>query len=97
MITRRVVKISESIDSIDPGRLLCAGSTNYREREAMSKSLKRALDVSLTQRQRLCLTMYYNDEMTMGQIAQELGVTESTVSRHIKAARKRLLIVRRLM
>ncbi len=53
---------------------------------------KKALDIIfnnyLSDRQKECLTMYYYKNMKLEKISQELGISISTVSRHISKAKK---------
>ena len=56
----------------------------------MKRILRKALKSELTDRQRQCITMYYIDNMKMYQIASSLSLSPSTVTRHIKAATKKL-------
>ncbi len=44
----------------------------------------------LSQRQKVCISMYYADNIKMSEIAKELGITKSTVSKHIKKAKLRI-------
>ncbi len=44
----------------------------------------------LTDRQNECFVMYYYDNMRMADVAKELGLHKSTVSRHISAVKKKL-------
>ena len=60
------------------------------EREKMKKILKRAIQEELTDRQRACLTMFYLKRMKMKDIAEQLELSPSTVSRHISAAVRKL-------
>ena len=66
------------------------GKTNHRERAQMLKILKRVIDNELTDQQRRCVILYYFRHMKMRDIASELGVSPSTVSRHIKAALRKM-------
>ena len=66
------------------------GSTNRAERERMKKILIRAIRHELTDRQRDCLTMYYLEGMKMKDIAKAMGLSRSTVTRHIDAATRKL-------
>lgn len=61
---------------------------SYRDR--MVRILYSGLNGSLTERQRDCIQKYYGENKTMAEIARELSLNVSTVSRHIKAARKNL-------
>ena len=49
-----------------------------------------ALSAELTERQRQCLTAYYFGGEKMKEIAEDLGISTSAVSRHIKRALARL-------
>ena len=71
-------------------QLYCCGSDNRSERERMKRLLKRAIRHELTDRQRICVTMYYLEGMKMKEIARSLDLCESTVSRHISAAARKL-------
>lgn len=59
-------------------------------RKKLLQTLNQAIEKELTQRQQYCLQKYYFENITMGCIAKELGITEATVSRHLKKARQRL-------
>ncbi len=55
------------------------------EREEMLKALARAID-SLEERERLVITLYYYEDLTLKDIAEVLGVSESRVSQlHARA------------
>ena len=49
-----------------------------------------AREQELTKRQREMVALYYDQGMTMPQIAERLGVSRSTVSRTLRRARDRL-------
>lgn len=66
--------------------------TEYRR---MVAALRKAVDGELTGRQRECVRLCYYDGLTARRAAEELGVTESTVCRHLKKARVRLARVLR--
>ena len=66
------------------------GADNRPQRERMKRLLIRAIKHELTDRQRECLTMYYLDGMKMKDIARSLGLSNSTVSRHISSASRKL-------
>ena len=48
------------------------------------------LQAQVIQRQRLYMSMYYGQNMSMDAIAKQLGVNKSTVSRTLKRGRQRL-------
>lgn len=56
----------------------------------MAASVKRAIDRELTRRQRQMVYMYYLEQMRMQDIADDLGLSISSVSRTIKRGRRRL-------
>ena len=64
--------------------------TNIRDIKKMKQILCKALKSELTERQRQCVTMYYYDDMKMKEIASTLSLSPSTVTRHIKAAQRKL-------
>lgn len=66
------------------------GPTNCESRKRMKEILSKAICSELTEMQRLCLTEYYLNEKKQKQIAFELGLNASTVSRHISSARRKL-------
>ena len=66
------------------------GSTNESSREKMKKILSMAVLNELTERQRICIIDYYLNGKKEKEIAEELGVNSSTVSRHIIKARDKL-------
>ena len=66
------------------------GSTNESSRERMKKILSIAVLSELTERQRYCIVDYYLNGKKEKEIAKELRVNSSTVSRHIMKARDKL-------
>ena len=64
--------------------------TNRRQLEEYRRFLHRAIATELTQRQRQILCLYYFDRLSMPQIAQQLGIHKSSVSRTIRTALDRL-------
>lgn len=63
---------------------------NDEQMDRLKRNLRRARGQELTGRQRQMLGMYYDQEKSMAQIARELAVAPSTVSRTIARAKKRL-------
>ena len=53
-------------------------------------ALRRAISADLTKRQKQLIGMYYIEQMPMQDIADELGLHISSVSRTIKRGRERL-------
>lgn len=66
------------------------GATNDKDRSRMMKILYKAITTELTDMQRVCITKFYLEGEKQVQIANELGLNPSTVSRHISAAKKKL-------
>ena len=65
---------------------------NSAERNKMKRLLHSAVDNGLTDMQKQCLIAYYGSKKQKD-IAAEMGRAPATVSRHIKAAIKRLRII----
>ncbi|MBQ2971724.1 MAG: sigma-70 family RNA polymerase sigma factor [Ruminococcus sp.] len=67
-----------------------SAGTNKTDLMKMRQLLNIALKTELTDRQRECLEMYYYKNLKMVEIASLLSVSPSTVTRHIKAAQRKL-------
>lgn len=63
---------------------------NSEQLSRLRRGLRRAREQELTPRQREMVTLYYDRGMTTLEIAAELGVNRSTVSRTLRRARNRL-------
>lgn len=63
---------------------------NSEQLSRLRRNLRRAREQELTERQREMVSLYYDQGMTMPQIAEQLGVNRSTVSRTLRRARARL-------
>ena len=57
---------------------------------SVARLVATALDRELTPRQKQMVTMYYVEQMNMRQIAGELGLNPSTVTRTLQVARAKL-------
>lgn len=55
---------------------------------AIKAVLPTIMKQELTERQRRCLKMKYNENMTQTEIAKALKLSQPTVSRHIESARE---------
>ncbi len=66
------------------------GSTNKEDRARMKEFLKRAMTQELTKKQKICITEHYINGKREKDIAEQLGLDKSTVSRHISAGMKKL-------
>ena len=65
-------------------------TTNSESRRKMKEIISKAIVTELTDMQRICLTEHYLNDKKQKEIASELGVNASTVSRHISSARRKL-------
>ena len=63
---------------------------NTLQLERMKRNLRIAREKELTPRQRCMLELYYDRQMSVTEIAEELCVNVSTVSRTLQRARDRL-------
>ena len=63
---------------------------NGEQMTRLRRNLRLARERELTERQREMVGLYYDQGMTMPQIAERLGVNRSTVSRTLRRARDRL-------
>lgn len=66
------------------------GEDNSEQLERMRRNLRRVRAAELTERQAEMVHLYYDLGMNMPQIARELGITKSTVSRTLARGRERL-------
>ena len=63
---------------------------NSERLERLRRNLRQARERELTPRQRQLVSLYYDQGMNIPQIAEELGLNRSTVSRTLRRARDRL-------
>lgn len=63
---------------------------NSEQLSRLRRNLRLARERELTERQREMVSLYYDQGMTVPQIAKQLGVNRSTVSRTLRRARDRL-------
>ena len=66
------------------------GGDNSESHRRLLHNMRRALKTELTQRQLQMVVMYYGQNMRIIDIAQELGLEKSSVSRTLKRSRIRL-------
>lgn len=67
-----------------------SGSSTGDMIKKMYYSLRMAAETMLTEKQRMCIIMYYEQRMTADEIANEMGVSRSSVYKHLQRARKKL-------
>jgi RNA polymerase sigma factor (sigma-70 family) len=85
----RKVSLSEKSQLKIPYYDFDYSETNDCDIAKMKKVLNQALK-SLTERQRYCICNYYLNGKKMKTIAEELNINPSTVTRHIKSAKRNL-------
>lgn len=80
-----------------PDLMTCfQGQTNRREREEYRRFLYRAIETQLTHRQTQVMLLYYFEGKNITEIAQELGLNKSTISRTLRRSLNRLTDLARL-
>lgn len=70
-----------------------SGISNSNDVNMAKDLLLNAIDTVLTEKQKKYVEMHYFMDKPMNQIAKELGVNPSTVTRTIQSAKKRLSIL----
>lgn len=65
--------------------------SNGSQRRLMIKVMRNVIENELSERQRLMITLYYFQKMNIPEIARELGVNRSTVSRTISRGRRNIM------
>lgn len=80
-----------------PDLMTCfQGQTNRREREEYRRFLYRAIKTQLTHRQTQVMLLYYFEGKNITEIAQQLGLNKSTISRTLRRSLNRLTDLARL-
>lgn len=74
-------------DRLNPNRL---GLDDGGEHKRILRTMMLAAQGELTARQMQCVRLCYAEGKNVSEIAAELGLSPSTVSRHLKKARRRL-------
>ncbi len=69
-----------------------SGSNNEKYIEFLKKSLKKAIDRDLTERQREIIIGIYFEGKTQAELARIYEINKSTVSRHLKRSIEKLKI-----
>ena len=60
------------------------------DRDKMLRVLRQAMQGELTERQQACVRLRYFDGKSVQEVADAIGVTPPTASKHLKKARARL-------
>jgi len=87
---KKRVLLDEHMEAVYARSLMNQRGTNSADIHIMKKMLAKAMDTALTDRQKECLCKYYYENKNQEQIGREIGISASTVSRHIKYAVKNL-------
>ncbi|MBR2579469.1 MAG: sigma-70 family RNA polymerase sigma factor [Clostridia bacterium] len=82
-------KFTESLFSMENYKKSKFDGEDLKHKKMIS-SLKNVMRGELTEKQKICIGMYYGEKMKMRDIAAELGISISCVSRHIKRAKNKL-------
>lgn len=91
---RNFVNMNEYIDNMVSYKLYNqSGISNSNDVNMAKDLLLNAIDTVLTEKQKKYVKMHYFMDKPMNQIAKELGVNPSTVTRTIQSAKKRLSIL----
>lgn len=91
---RNSVNMNDYIDNMVSYKLYNqSGISNSNDVNMAKDLLLNAIDTVLTEKQKKCVKMHYFMDKPMNQIAKELGVNPSTVTRTIQSAKKRLSIL----
>lgn len=90
MKTELVHITNENLNKISYSLISLSGTTNADSRNKMKKILYSALKSELTDKQRTCIVEHYINGRKEKDIALELNLSPSTVSRHITSAKKKL-------
>ena len=70
--------------------LTASAGDNRHKMMSIKKALKNAIVNELTEGQRRVLCMHYYENMGVNEIAKELGINKSSVSRRLQRARVKL-------
>ncbi len=89
--------IKECAESTEIALGIADHTDNKARRKALILMLHRAIRTELTPTQRNYCIAYYEDCLTMKQIAERYGVDESTVSRTIRRGQRRLFKLLQVM
>lgn len=67
-------------------------SNTYENQQSTKRTqvLRRILFGELTEKQRICIVLYFQNGLTLDAIGKELGIGKSTVSRHIKTGKTKI-------
>lgn len=91
---RNSINMNEYIDNMVSYKLYNqSGISNSNDVNMAKDLLLNAIDTVLTEKQKKYVKMHYFMDKPMNQIAKELGVNPSTVTRTIQSAKKRLSIL----
>ena len=87
---QRITEEALNFDKAFMQELYAVGGTNRKRLRILQSALRKALDTSLTERQREIIQLRFFEEKTCTETAALLGITPSTVSRTMKRAQGHL-------
>ncbi len=90
MSRKQKLTLNDKIDSNIAFMRYNSGLSNANDIEKMKKFVSVALNKSVTNMQRYCITEYYINNKLVKEIASELNVNSSTVTRHIQRGIKNI-------
>lgn len=94
ILLRNQVHLNEDFENILSYNIYNqSGFSNSENLSKVKTMLTKGIENLLTEKQRKCIVMHYFEKKPMKQIAKELGVCPSTVTRTIQLAKKRLSIL----
>lgn len=95
MKLRNTVNLSDYIDSLVSYNVFLNEDAhcNSEQINKVKEMLEESINTLLTEKQRKCVVRHYFEGVTMKDIAKEMGVCPSTVTRTIQLAKKRLSIL----
>lgn len=82
----RLIKLDEFTDNLYSVKAYQRGDDNRDDIERMKNFLRIAIPAELTEKQRLCICGYFLENRKMKDLAAELDISPSAVSRIIKRA-----------
>ncbi len=77
-------------DKISLDKFLMNGNTNSENYQKVLKILKQIVNTDITIRQQQCIYEHYFNKKKMKDIAVELGIAPSTVTKHIQRGASRI-------
>lgn len=83
-MSRKTLRLDRMTEELYSVSMHNSTGDNRERRRRMKSFIKKAMQQDLTERQSYCIEHYFLYEMSMSEIAKELQISVSAVSRHIK-------------